>query len=537
MNARRFPGALALCCLLLAACSERYDYDILIRGGMVIDGTGAPPFAGDVGIRDGHIVLVGAAGDATARKVIDAAGLYVAPGFIDGHSHAADGLATPELSEARPLLAQGVTTVVVNPDGGGPVDLGRQRQELLAASIGVNVAQFIGQGSVRREVLGMADRAPSAEELAGMKELVRAGMEAGAVGLSTGLFYTPGGYASTEEVIELSKVAAEYGGVYHSHLRDEGDYTEGGVVGSVDELIRISREAGLPGIVTHVKAYRPGAWGKAKEIVEHLERARQEGLEIYADLYPYDACGGSIQGVLVPNWAEEGGREGFLRRLQDPKERARVRAGMQENIDRGVLPDRIFIRGHRADPSLEGKTLQQIADERGQAPVDAAMDIEAAGGASLVQFLMTEEDVQAFIRQSWTMTASDGGLVPMGEGVPHPRNYSTFPRRIRRYAVDLKLDDLASAIRSMTSLPASVLRIPERGELRPNRVADIVVFDLDRLRDNTDYDRPHQLAEGMVHVLVGGAFAMENGEFTGAKAGQVLGRAAAKPRGSAATGR
>lgn len=503
--------------------AEVQQYDLLIRGGRVLDGSGNPWYYADVAVSGDRIVAVGRLGAAAARRVIDARGLYLAPGFIDPHSHAAEGLAIAELSGAEALLAQGVTTVVVNPDGGGPVDLAAQRQALLAHGLGVNVAQLVPHGSIRSAVLGFSDRAPSPAELERMKELVRSGMRAGAFGLSSGPYYAPGSYSTTEELIQLAKVAAEFGGVYTSHIRDEADYSIG-LVAAVDEVIRISKEAGLPGVVTHIKALGPRVWGYSLALVERINRAREQGVEVFADQYPYEASGTSITGALVPRWALVGGDTALRRRLSDPTQLSRLRAEMLENLDRRGGADRLQFRRHAANPSIEGRTLAEVARQRGKEPVDVAIEIVKAGGASVVSFNMKETDIELLMKQPWTMTCSDGDLVRLGEGVPHPRSYGTFPRKIRVYAVERGVIDLAAAIRSMTSLPATVFRLTDRGMLRPGAYADLVVFDLARLRDQATYQEPHQLSEGMVYVLVNGQLAVDGGRFTGGRHGRVLNR-------------
>lgn len=499
------------------------QYDVIIRGGRVVDGIGTPAVVTSVAIRGDRIVAVGELEDATAALVVNAAGLVVAPGFIDAHSHAAGGLASPELSSARPLLLQGVTTVVINPDGGGPVDLVQQRRDLEEHGLGVNVAQLIGHGSVRRAVMGMEDDAPAADELARMEELVRRAMDAGAFGLSSGLYYAPGSYATTEEVIVLARVAGAFSGVYTSHIRDEADYNVG-VVAAVDEVIRIAREADITGVVTHVKALGPRVWGYVDTIVEHIDRARAAGLRVYADQYPYEASGTSITGALIPRWAQTGGEGVLLERLMNPDTRARIRADVVENLDRRGGADRLQFSRHADDPSIEGRTMADVARERGVEPADLALDLLAAGGAGLVSFNMRESDVAMLMQQSWTMTSSDGGLTEMGRGVPHPRFYGTFPRKIRKYVAQDGVVDLATAIRSMTSLPAAVFGMEDRGVIREGAMADLVIFDLDRLTDRATYREPHQYAEGVEYVLVNGRMAVARGEVAEELHGTVLTR-------------
>jgi N-acyl-D-aspartate/D-glutamate deacylase len=519
---RQFVTSVVACLVLAPAASlGQQPYDVIIRGGRLLDGTGNPWYYADVAITADRIAAVGDLSTAQARRVIDARGFYVSPGFIDVHSHAGPSLATPELSAAQPLLAEGVTTVVVNPDGGGPVDLGAQRAALLKDGLGINVAQLVSHGAVRGAVLGMSDRAPSAAELDRMRQLVRDGMEAGAFGLSSGPFYAPGSYARTEELIELAKVAAQYGGLYTSHIRDESDYTIG-VVAAVDEVIRISREAALPGIVSHIKVLGPRVWGYSMAVIQRIERAREDGLQVFADQYPYDASSTSLTAALVPRWAQVGGDSALRRRLATPQERERIRAEMVENLDRRGGAARLQISRHRENPALEGRTLAAVAEARGEDPIDAAMAIVRASGAGVVSFNMLERDIDLFMQQPWTMTCSDGDLVRMGEGVPHPRAYGAFPRKLRRYALERQVVRLENAIRSMTSLSATVFQIRDRGVVRPGAFADLAVFDTNELRDLATYENPHQLSQGMVYVLVNGKLAVDHGKFTGAKDGAVL---------------
>ncbi len=515
--------SLALLACPASSLSAQQTFDTVIRYAHVLDGPGNPWSYADVAFSGERIAAVGDLATARAERVIDARGLYLTPGFIDVHSQSAGGLATPELSQGQPLLAQGITTVVVNPDGGGPTDLDPQREALNADGIGVNVAQLVGHGSVRGEVIGMEDRQATAPELEDMKGLVRRGMEAGAFGLSSGLYYAPGNYAKLEEVIELAKVAAGYGGLYTSHIRDEADYTIG-VVGAVDEVIRVAREAGLPGIVTHIKALGPRVWGYSQALIQRIERARAEGLEVYADQYAYEASGTSITGALIPRWAQVGGRDELIRRINDDTEGPRVRKDVIENLDRRGGADRLQFRRYEPDPSIEGGTLQGVADERTMHPADLAMELLKEGNAGLVSFNMDTADVVRLMQQPWTMTSSDGGLVPMGEGVPHPRNYGNFSRKIRKYALDDGAITLAEAIRSMTSLPASVFRMKDRGLIRAGAIADLIVFDPQTIRDRADYQNPHQLSEGMRYVFVNGEMAIDAGEFTDTLGGRVLDR-------------
>ena len=503
------------------AQAQAQTYDVIIRNGRVIDGTGNPWFLADVALDGDRIVAIGNLPTATAGRDIDATGLYVTPGFIDAHSHAGPGLATAGLSHGEPLLAQGLTTVVINPDGGGPVDLARQRSELLRDGLGLNAAQLVPHGSIRGVIMGAEDRAPTAGELEEMIGLVRRGMEEGALGLSSGTFYVPGSYSDPEEIVRLAEVVASFGGAYQSHIRDESDYSVG-LVAAVEEVIDVARKAGIPGVVTHVKALGPRVWGFATAITRRIEAAREEGIEVYTDQYPYSASSTSLAAALLPRWSQAGGADSLMARFDRPGAMADIRSAMVENLARRGGADRIQFRRVRFDESIEGRLLSDLASERDSHPIDTAIDLLRRGGVGIISYNMHDDDVRTLMTPSWNMTASDGGLVPWGEGVPHPRSYGTIPRKIRQFVLEEGIVDLASAIRSMTGLPAQALRIPDRGVLRTGAYADVVVFDLARLNDPATFTEPHQLAEGMREVFVNGEAALSSGEFTGTLAGRVL---------------
>jgi N-acyl-D-amino-acid deacylase len=498
-------------------------FDLVVRHGLILDGSGAPPRRADVGVRDGHIVAIGALGKQPARRVIDAAGKYVAPGFIDTHTHAAQGLERLGLEQGQPLLAQGITTILANPDGGGPVDLAEQRRILEGRGLGVNVGLLIGHGSVREAVLGMADRAPSEEELRRMVGLVRKAMGEGAFGLSSGLFYAPGSYARTDEVVRLVQAVAESGGVHQSHVRDEGDYSTG-LVASVDEIIEIAERTRTRGVVSHMKALGPASWGLAGTAVEHIERARARGVQVFADQYPYDASSTSLTGAVVPRWAQAGGTAEMRRRFADPAARDRILAEVGANIARRGGPTAIRIALYSAEPACEGLSLAQVASQRGVTPEQAALDLLSVAGASVVSFNMNDADIDLIMRQPWTMTASDGGLSFPTEGKPHPRSYGAFTRKLERYVRERKLITLEAAVHSMTGLPAEVYGIEGRGHLREGAHADLVVFDLAAIHEATTYADPHQLSQGMAFVLVNGVPVIDHGRFTPALPGRVLRR-------------
>ena len=488
-----------------------------------MDGSGNPWLKTDIGITGDRIAALGRLPDAKAKAVIDAGDRLVTPGFIDVHSHASEGLSRPELRQAQPILAQGVTTVVINPDGGGPVDLAAQRLELEKGGVGPNVALLIGHGSVRSNVIGRDNRAPTPEELEKMRALVRRAMEQGAYGLSSGLFYTPGSYSKTEEVIALATVAGEFGGVYTSHIRDEGDYNIG-VVAAVQEVIRIAEEGRLIGIVSHMKALGPDNWGLATASTMRMEEARSRGVQVFADQYPYEASSTSLRAALLPGGIELPDAADAVATLTPEKKAARqtLEATVRENMRRRGGAAAIQIAFFSPDPSLQGKTLAQIAETRKVAPEIAAIDMMMKGNVSIVSFNMSEEDIRHIMRKPYTMVSSDGGLVRMDAGQPHPRNYGAFARRLALYVRERGVTTLEEAIRSMTSLPASVFGLKDRGVIREGAAADIAIFDPAKIRDRATYTQPHQLAEGMWGVLVNGVPVVSEGKFTAALPGRVL---------------
>jgi N-acyl-D-amino-acid deacylase len=502
----------ALCTVGVAvAVQARQTFDVLILNGRLLDGTGNPWLRADIGIEGDRITAVGRLSGQSAARVIDAADRVVAPGFIDAHSHAIEGLLRRELRQGQPIIAQGVTTIVGNPDGGGPVDLAAQRERLERGRTGPNVALLIGHGSVRREVMGAAHRDPSPEELERMRGLVARAMADGAFGLSSGLFYAPASYAKTEEVIALASVAATSGGVYTSHIRDEANYTVG-LLASIDEVIRIAAEARTIGIVSHMKALGPATWGLSSTMIDRIERARARGVRVFADQYPYEASSTSLRAALFPSGAPSSPlSSGDLTILK-------------ENLRRRGGPKAIVIAFFRPDPSLEGKNLAEIAASTNRDPVTVAVDLISRGDASIVSFNMSEEDIERIMRQPWTMTSSDGGLVLMGAGRPHPRNNGAFARKLARYVRDRRTVTLEFAVRSMTSLPANVFAIKDRGVIREGAWADIAVFDPSAVQDRATYTDPHRLAAGMACVLVNGQVVVENGKFTAGLPGVVLRR-------------
>ncbi|WP_235041405.1 N-acyl-D-amino-acid deacylase family protein [Vreelandella profundi] len=532
MQRKNLAAALMSCSALLpialhaqTSSTEDSPADVIISDGFVYDGTGAPWIRTDIAIEGDRIVALGDLDEMEAGRRIDATGLYISPGFIDVHNHAGVGLATPELSHGQPLLAQGLTTVMVNPDGGGAVDLAEQRETFLSNGIGLNIGMTTSHGSIRKEVMGEEDRHSTPEELDQMRDLVRAGMENGAFGMSSGLFYSPGSFADISEVVELGKVVGEYGGLYTSHIRDESDYSIG-LIAAVEEVIEVAREAAIPGIVTHVKALGPRVWGFSEAVIQRIEGARAEGVEMWVDQYPYDASAPGLSSALIPRSAMVGGSEAMLERLADETQLTEIRPQIVENLKRRGGADRIQIRTFDPDATYEGMRLSEIAEERGLDAVETTIQMldEAGGDVGIVSFNMLDKDISNFMQQPWRMTASDGDLVPMGEGAPHPRSYGTFTRMLAKYARDESVVPVSKAIHSMTGLPATVYRIKDRGLIREGMIADINVFDLDGLNEVATFTDPHHLSEGVVYLFVNGELAIDDGAFTDILNGRVLDR-------------
>ncbi len=489
--------------------------DVLIRNGSVVDGTGAATRRADLGIQGDRIVFLGDATRAgvSARRTIDATGLVVAPGFIDPHTHTQGDLSSAERKGNVGYLMQGVTTVVTNNDGGGTIDIGKTFDAWKRDGIGTNAALYVPQGSVRRAVMGMSDAAPTPAQTDSMRAIVARGMADGALGMSTGLYYAPGSYATTDEVITLSRVAAQHGGIYDSHMRDESSYTIG-LLGSINETLRIGREAKIPVHISHIKALGADVWGQADTVIALIKAARAAGVNVTADQYPYLASGTSVGASLLPRWAEAGGRDSLRARIDDPTIKSKLVAEMERNLVRRGGAASLLITATR-DAGIRGKTLAQVAEARHTTPIAAALEIIVAGDASVASFNMKDADLNKFMVQPWVMTGSDGS-----DG--HPRKFGTFPRKLRQYVYQDHLLTLPQAIHSSSQLTAQTLQIPDRGVLAEGKFADVIVFDPNAVADKATYVSPEILAEGMRYVLVNGQVAVDAGRYTGVLAGRPL---------------
>jgi N-acyl-D-amino-acid deacylase len=535
---------------MLAACATTPRYDVVIRNGMLYDGSGNAPVAGDVAIRGDRIVATGTIA-AKGSTEVDARGLAVAPGFINVLSWATETLIAD--GRAQSDIRQGVTLEIFGEGSSmGPLNdamkaearreqgdlkydidwttLGEYLDSLVRRGISPNVASFVGATTVRMHVLGEADRAPNAQELERMKALVREAMEEGALGVGSSLIYAPAFYAKTDELIELCKASQPYGGVYISHMRSEGNR----LLESIDELIAIAREADVPAEIYHLKAAGQQNWPKMPAAIERIEQARAQGLRITADMYTYTA-GSTGFDAAMPPWVQEGGYEAWRKRLQDPATRARVLEEMRTPTDRwenlmmlAGSAENVLLAAFKNDAlkPLTGKTLAEVARLRGVSPEDAAIDlvIEDGSRVQVVYFLMSEENLRAQIARPWVSFGSDGGA-PSAEGVflrskPHPRAYGNFANLLGKYVRDEKVIALEEAVRRLTSLPATNLGIAERGALREGYFADVVVFDPKTVAARATYAEPHQYAAGVVHVFVNGTQVLKDGEHTGAKPGR-----------------
>ena len=506
---------------LAAQDAERFD--LLIRGGRVVDGTGNPWLRADVAVRGDRIARIGHLPDADADRILDAGGLVVAPGFVDPHTHAVRGIF--DVPTADNYLLQGVTTLTEGNDGSSPWPIGEHLARIADAGVSPNWAVFAGQGTIRRTVMGSDDREPTRDELDRMRALVAQAMEEGAFGLSTGLFYVPGSFTAAEEVIALSAVAAGYGGIYISHMRDEAL----GLLDSVRETIRIGAEAGIPVQITHHKALGRAAWGRSADSLALVDAARARGIDVTIDQYPYTASQTSITAV-VPQWAQAGGTQALIARLRDPETRRRIREEIVHRIEHdrgGGDPANVVIGLCAWDRSLEGKSLADVLAGRGVEATlahaaDLVMEIVENGGARAIYHAMDEGDVERIMRHPATAVGSDGGVSVFGAGVPHPREYGTFARVLGRYVRERGVLTLEEAVRKMSGATAARLGLQDRGLLREGFFADVAVFDPGRIIDRATFEDPHRYADGVEYVLVNGVLVVDGGEHTGARPGRVL---------------
>ncbi|WP_067733877.1 N-acyl-D-amino-acid deacylase family protein [Novosphingobium naphthalenivorans] len=503
-----------------ATTSGQQHYDVVIHGGTIYDGSDAKPFVGDVALTGDRIVYVGPSAPGAASRTIEAQGMIVTPGFIDAHTHADVFIRSPDPAQRvnAAWLDQGASTVVIGVDGGGTPDVADDARKLQASGIGTNAVPFVGFGAVRERVLGDDARAPDAAELDKMKALVAKGMCEGAVGFSTGLFYAPQSFAKTEEVVAVAREAAKRGGIYDTHQRDESSYTIG-LLGSVDEAIRIGREAGMPVHFAHIKALGVDVQGEAGDVIARINKARAQGIDVTADQYPWLASGSSLDASLLPRWSVDGGDKALLARLDDPATNARIRKEMIENMRRRGGPSSLLLTAQGYP--WTGKTLAQIAGDWNIDPIEAALRIirqsaeKGGGGTDVASFNMAEPDVEQFMKQPWIVTSSDGSN-------GHPRMFATYPEKYVKYVKERKVIDLGTFVRQSTGRVADIYKIDHRGYLKPGYFADVLVFDPDHFAPRADYVHPRELSVGVKALFVNGTLAVENSQTTGARPGRVL---------------
>ena len=507
---------------MLASCSNA-DFDIVIRNGTIVDGSGDEAYKKDIGIINDQIIKIGDLSNHSSRITIDATNLIVSPGFIDSHTHAIRGIF--DVPTAESSLLQGITTLTDGNDGTSPYPIDEHYQKIEHTKISPNWAVFVGQGTIRQKVMGLENRDPTDSELSKMEMLIKEAMEDGALGISTGLFYVPGSFSSTSEVISLSKIASSYGGIYISHMREEAV----DILKSVNETINIGIEAKIPVQITHHKIIGKDNWGLSYETLKLVDNAIAEGVKVSIDQYPYTASQTSIR-ALIPQWAQAGGRNNLLARIDDPKTRQLIIDGIIERIlfDRGGgHPKNIFISKSSWNTSMEGKNLAELCIERNlePSPYNAAIvvfEIIKGGGATAVYHAINSDDVDRIMQHPMTSIASDGPITLFNVGSPHPRTYGTYARVLGRYVRDRNILSLEEAIRKMTSLPAQILSINKRGLLREGYYADITIFDPETIIDKATFEDPHQYAVGINTVLVNGVIVVKNGLHNGNRPGRVL---------------
>ncbi|HKI05639.1 MAG TPA: D-aminoacylase [Thermoanaerobaculia bacterium] len=505
----------------ISLASPPPDYDLLIRNGTVVDGSGAPGFRADVAVKAGRIVRVGHLGDAKAKRTIDASGLVVAPGFIDVHTHADDLAKKPR---AENFLRMGVTTIVAGNCGSSPVEIGQELAEIRKAAPSINFATLVGHGSVREAVMGTERRAPTPAEMAKMRALVAKAMADGAVGLSTGLQYVPGSYADEGEIVELARVACRAGGLYASHMRNEGTEIEKSLV----ETIAVGERAGCPVEISHLKIDSPSRWGGSAKALEAIDAARARGIDVEADQYAYTAAASSLS-IRFPDWALAGGGEEVRKRLDDEATWARIKADMQTILAGRGFSDLSFavVSSFPPDPSLNGLTMKQVAEKllgggSADAQLEAARRMLRQADAAMIYNLMSEDDVTRILRHPRVAFASDGAIVTPEDGRTHPRSFGNNARVLGLYVREKKAIGLEEAVRKMTSLPAAHFKLGSRGLVKEGYAADLTLFAPAAVRDEATFDRPQNFASGISYVLVNGVAVVDGGLHTGAGAGQVL---------------
>ncbi len=506
----------AVVLLIFSSCSkENIDADILIKNGTVFNGVDKTSTNNSIAIKDDKIVFIGDENSVsiTTKKTIDATGLIVSPGFIDPHTHADRDLKNPKNSHNKPFLFQGITTVVTGNDGDSFYPTSKYIDLYNKNGIGTNVVPLVGHGTVRRQVMGKSDRKATAQEITKMQNLVQQEMDAGAFGISTGLFYAPGSYSNTEEVIALAKTVAKNNGIYDTHLRDESSYTVG-LIPAIDEAIEIGRQAKLPIHISHIKCLGVDVWHQSKDIIKIIENAQKEGVDVTANQYPYDASATGLKAAVAPRWAESGGKDSLFIRYNNPKLTQRILADTKKNILRRGGPEKLLIVKSE-EPKFVGKNLLEISKMLNVSPEIAVYTVLKTGYVRVASFNMNSDDIHRFMKQDWVVTGSDGNT-------GHPRKFGSFPRKYHKYVQQEKVIDLASFINGSTSKTAAIFKIKNRGKLKVGYYADIIIFNPKTFKDMADYSNAFQLSKGLEYSIINGKISVENGEFTEQLNGKVL---------------
>ncbi len=518
---------------LVLSASAAKDFDLVLRNGKIVDGSGKPAFEGDVAVKEGRVVGVGKI-NGTSKKEIDVKGLVIAPGFIDVHTHADE---IDQQRDGENFLHMGVTTLVLGNCGGSVTNVGAFFKRIEKKKISPNVATLIGHNSVREKAMGgVFDRVPTPSELSKMKEMVDDAMREGAVGLSTGLIYTPGVFAKADEIIDLAKVISKYDGIYATHQRNESEK----IYDSLNEVFRVAREANVRAEVSHIKLSGPANWGQARQVLDFIEKARAEGLRVTQDQYSYTASSTTMS-QLIPDKYKDGGKKKLVERIKDPAIKAEMVKEMKAMLKRRANSDFSYavIASYKHNKAFNGLNIVQAADKLYHntsidSQIDAILEIETNGGASGVFHGMDEKDLQVFMQHTNTMVACDSGLRKLGSGVPHPRGYGNNARVLQRYVREMKVLTLEDAIRKMTSLPARTFQLVGRGEIRDGNWADLVVFDPETVKENSTYNDPHHYSSGFKYVFVNGVAVIKDDKYTREHPGKPLrhvvgiGRQAAK---------
>ncbi len=508
---------------LIFSCGGQ-SYDLILKNGLIVDGTGDQAYAGDIAIIGNRIVKIGSLKESKAIETIDASGLVVTPGFIDVHTHCDRGI--KRVPTVDNYILQGVTTVIGGNCGGHPFPLQELFNDLEETGISINFGSLIGHNTIRREVMKFKMEAPTEEEMSQMKALIDKEMRAGGLGFSTGLSYLPGIYSKTEEIVELASAVSTYDGIYASHIRDQAQH----ITEAIEEAITIGEKNNLTVQISHIKLADDEVWGETERITKPVDDARARGVDVFLDQYPYTATSSGFTSSF-PSWVFEGGRDRFLERIKDPEIYAKVKAYIIKRrltSTKGINKlEKIYIANSRNYRDYEGKNLQEILLAQGIAPtidngVDLIIDIEKNGGASCVFFQMDEKDVEDLMKLPYNMHASDGSVQEVGRGVPHPRNYGTFPKVISYYVREKGVISLEEAIRKMTSLPAQVFKLKDRGLLKEGMYADICVFDLENFKDKATFEEPHQYSQGLSYVIVNGKIAIQDYKHTQNRSGIIL---------------